>query len=114
VLFDGGDLTLDIRMGVSMAATEPAAFVLATGTLDGQSFEQGDYWKLIYNPTHHHFSRDFAVLFDSPIGNACGLKAAELDPWGDQPPARVHTIACDLTELAERSVSSETFEEIAD
>jgi len=113
VLFDGGDLSLDIRMGESMAATEPAAFVRAAGTLDGQPFEQGDYWKLIYNPTHHHFSRDFAVLFDSPIGDACGLKAAELDPWGDQPPARVHTIACDLAELGERSVSSESFEEIA-
>jgi hypothetical protein len=114
VTFDGGDLSFDVRMGVSMAATEPAAFVSASGTLDGESFAQSDYWKLIYNPTHHHFSRDFAVLFDSPIAGACGLKATDLDPWGDAPPARVHTIDCDLGELSERSVSAEVFEEIED
>ncbi len=111
VVFAGGEVILDVRMGESMAATEPAAFVRAAGSLDGQSFEQEDYWKLIYNPTHHHFSRDFAVLFDSPIGDACGLRATEVDPWGDQPPTRVHTINCKLGEIEERSVTSDTFEE---
>ena len=96
-----------------MAATEPAAFVRASGSLDGQSFEQADYWKLIYNPSHHHFSRDFAVLFDAPIGSACGLKATEVDPWGDAPPAQVHTIDCELGEIDERLLSSESYEEIA-
>ena len=101
----------DLMDLMAPAATEPAAFVRAAGNLDGQSFVQEDYWKLIYNPTHHHFSRDFAVLFDNPIGDACGLKAAEVDPWGDQPPTRVHTITCKLAEIEERSVTLETFEE---
>jgi hypothetical protein len=111
--FDGGNLNLEIRMGESMASTEPAAFVLASGSLDGQSFEQTDYWKLIYNPSHHHFSRNFAVLFDAPIGSVCGLKATEVDPWGDAPPAQVHTIDCELGEIDERALSGESYEEVA-
>ena len=112
VTFTGGEITLDLRMGESMAATEPAAFVRASGTLDGQSFAQEDYWKLIYNPSHHHFSRDFAVLFDAPIGSVCGLKASEVDPWGDPPLAQIHTIHCDLEEIDERSVSAESYQQI--
>ena len=111
VNFVGGDVLLEVRMGESAAATEPAAFVQASGTLDGQSFEQQDYWRLIYNPTHHHFSRDFAVLFDDPIGSACGLKVINVDPWGDPPPVQVHTIDCDLSEIEERGLKSESFAE---
>jgi hypothetical protein len=109
--FEGGDLTLELRMGESVAATEPAAFVRASGTLDGQGFEQDDYWKLIYNPSHHHFSRNFAVLFDAPIGSACGLKVVGVDPWGDPPPAQVHTIDCELGAIEERALNSESFVE---
>ena len=93
-----------------MASTEPAAFVRAEGNLDGTDFLQTDYYKLIYNPEHHHFSRDFAVLFDAPIGEVCGLKVLHLDPWGGEPPTEVHTIECDLGSLGTREVLSETFE----
>ena len=54
------------------------------------------------------------MFFDAPIAGACGLKATDPDPWGDAPPARVHTIDCDLSERSERSVSAEVFEEIED
>ncbi len=110
--FDGGDIVLDVRMGESMASTEPAAFVRASGVLDGQSFDQDDYWKLIYNPSHHHFSRDFAVLFDAPIGSVCGLRVVNVDPWGDPPPAQVHTIDCQLGAIEERALTSESYVEI--
>tara|TARA_Y100001968_G_scaffold317764_1_gene347168 strand:+ start:465 stop:1535 length:1071 start_codon:yes stop_codon:yes gene_type:complete len=110
--FNGGELQLDIRMGESAAATEPAAFIRAAGNLDGQDFEQTSYWKLIYNPTHHHFSRDFALLFDSPIGGACGIKAINLDPWGDAPPGQVFTVDCELSNIEERTLNEESFIEL--
>jgi len=110
VLFEGGEVRFDIRMGKSMAATEPAAFVRAEGQLDGTAFEVDDYWRLLYSPTHHHFSRDFGVLFDAPIGAACGLKAANLDPWSDPPDAVIHTIDCEANEVEERAVTSESYE----
>ncbi|MCU0663876.1 MAG: hypothetical protein MUC50_16315 [Myxococcota bacterium] len=112
VSFSGGQAVLDLRLGWSMASTEPGAFVRASGVLDGTSFEQEDYFRLVYNPEHHHFSRDFAVLFDSPIGTACGLRLEYLDPWGDELPTEVHTIACDLANLSARAVTNETFEEV--
>jgi len=56
-----------------MASTEPAMFVAATGTLDGTTFIQTDYWKLVYLPAHHHFVRNFAVLFEGASSGACGL-----------------------------------------
>lgn len=86
---EGGDLTLDVRIGDSFASTEPGAFVAARGTFRGVAFEQKNYFKLIYRPTHHHFERDFAVLFDEPIDGACGLKieAFPADPQGPAPAA---------------------------
>jgi hypothetical protein len=79
----GGSIVLKVRMGDSMASTEPAAFISGSGVLDDKQFSQEDYWKPIYRPEHHHFSRDFAVLFDEPISGACGVRMLKLDPWGD-------------------------------
>jgi hypothetical protein len=110
VTFAGGRVELYVRMGVSMASTEPALFVRSLGTLDTVDFEQQDYYRLIYNPEHHHFSRDFIVLFDQPISSACGLKVLNLDPWNDDPPGRAALVGCDLTEIEERQVSEELFE----
>jgi hypothetical protein len=112
VTFDGGHVVLDLRLGWSMASTEPGAFVLAEGELDDTEFSQDDYFKLVYNPEHHHFSRDFAVLFDAPIQGACGLKLEFLDPWGDEQPTAVHTVDCELSNLEERTVIKDTFEEL--
>ena len=112
VTFEGGSIELYIRMGQSMASTEPAAFVSGSGVLDGTSFSQEEYYKLIYNPEHHHFSRDFIVLFDAPISSACGIKVLNLDPWNDDPPGRVALVDCDLVELEERKVTEELFENL--
>lgn len=110
VAFEGGRVQLDFRMGFSMASTEPGIFWQAAGELDGTGFEQRDYYRLVYNPEHHHFSRDFVVLFDDLIEGACGLKLEHLDPWGDPPPGRVTTVDCDLGEIGERPVESENWE----
>ena len=110
VTFEGGSIELFIRMGASPASTEQALFTAGTGTLDATPFEQSDYYKLIYNPEHHHFSRDFIVLFDAPISGACGIKVQNLDPWNDDPPGRVALVRCDLSEIEERKVTGELFE----
>ena len=70
----------------------------------GVSFIQTDFWRLVYLPGHHHFTRDHALLFDEPIGNACGLK---IENWGKgDPPVTVHTTTCDLSDLEERTLIS--------
>ena len=93
-----GDLVLDVRIGVSPAGTEPAAFVRAAGTFRGQSFEQTDYFRLIYLPGHHHFSRHFAVLFDEPIEGACGLEIADFWTGGETTP-NAYAVDCALARL---------------
>jgi hypothetical protein len=110
VTFEGGSIELFIRMGWSAASTEPALFISGAGTLDTASFSQEDFYKLIYNPEHHHFSRDFIVLFDTPISKACGIKVQALEPWPTDPFGRVALVNCDLSEREERGVTGELFE----
>ena len=87
ITFEGGQAILDVRKlvpeGMS-AGHEPAAFVVASGTLDDAAFSQQDYYRLLYAPNHHHFRRDFAVLFAEPIGSASGLKL--IGESSDPPP----------------------------
>jgi hypothetical protein len=106
--FDDGQLELDVRIGQSFASTEPAAFVRASGTFRGVAFEQTNYWKLVYRPAHHHFERDFAVLFDTPIDGACGLQilAFSADPQGVAPTAA--TVDCALDPIDALEVQSFT------
>jgi hypothetical protein len=106
ITFSGGQLVLELRIGMANAGTEPSSFVLASGTLDGTTFVQRDYWKLVYRPDHHHYYRHFAVLFNAPIAGACGLKAEKV---GDTA-VNVHTINCDLSNLAARAVTAATTE----
>jgi hypothetical protein len=103
-----GRIELDVRIGQSSASTEPAAFVRASGTFRGVSFEQGDYFKLIYRPEHHHFARDFAVLFDEPIDGACGIQILTFsaDPEGAAPTAA--TVDCALDPIDALTVQSFT------
>jgi hypothetical protein len=105
--FSGGQLVLELRIGKSNAGTEPSSFVLASGTLDGTTFTQTDYWKLVYRPDHHHYRRHYAVIFSNPIAGACGLKAEMV---GDTAAVTVHTMGCDLANIAARAVTSSTTE----
>jgi hypothetical protein len=112
IAFAGGQIVLDVRItGRVGGSVMLAAFTSASGTLDGTAFTQSDYWKLVYSADHHHFTRNFAVLFDAPIGDACGLKI--LNFWGNRaaaPLPEVSTIRCDLTTIAARATSSATLE----
>jgi hypothetical protein len=104
-----GTLRLELNIGDSFASTEPGAFVRASGTFRGQAFDQRDYWKLIYNPEHHHFTRDFAVLFDAPIEGVCGIEIAHLEPLEDNLVAdEAFAVDCQLEHLSTLSVTKHT------
>ena len=83
----------------AIGGTEPGALVHAEGELDGVPFSQRDYWKLLYSPLHHHIGFDFAVLFETPIGLACGIKVEA--KYGEPV---LHTVACDLANIEARTV----------
>jgi hypothetical protein len=102
-----GSVTFELRIGESFSSTEPGAFVRARGTFRGTSFEQQDYWKLVYNPAHHHFVRNFAVLFDSPIDGACGIQVTGLEPFDDTgTPNAAAQVDCSLNEGAAIGIES--------
>jgi len=107
VTFEGGEVTFELGITGGVGTEEMlSVFPRASGTLDGTPFSQTDYFKLVYSADHHHFVRNFAVLFDQPIGGACGLKVLEFignDPGSTLP--RASTIDCELTDLEERTVT---------
>jgi predicted small lipoprotein YifL len=109
VVFDGGEITLALILGLNTMATAPGRFTRASGELDGTAFEVDDYFQLVYRPEHHHFVRHFAVVFDEPIGEVCALRVEEVDPWEGDPTAIVSTADCDLVVLEERAVSAESY-----
>ncbi len=109
VVFEGGEVTLELVLGLNTVATAPGRFTRASGELDGQAFEVEDYFRLIYRPEHHHFVRHFALIFDAPIGDACGLRIEEVDPWSGDPTAQVSTVDCALQPLEVRAVSEEEY-----
>lgn len=109
-LEDGAEVHFELRIGQSPASTEPAAFVRAHGEFEGQAFDQRDFFKLVYNPSHHHFERHFAVLFDQPIDGVCGIEIEGLEPWDDYQPDTAHAVACDLGRLRELDVLTHTWE----
>jgi len=101
-------------MGWTPNDTEPALFQGAVGELDGTPFMQHDFYRLIYSAGHHHFVRDFAVLFDEPIGEACGIKVEGFEPFHEFTPTRFSTIRCDLSDIEERAIVHEEFERVKD
>lgn len=104
VTLDKGQIRFELRLGQSFAGTEPGAYVRASGSFEGVAFDQTDYFKLIYHPTHHHFERTFAVLFDEPIAGACGIEVHALERFGDDVPDEAYTLDCELNRLEPLSV----------
>jgi hypothetical protein len=96
-------ICIEFREDGSQPSVEDLGHIQANYWEEGSVQNYSFYFKLIYNPTHHHFDRDFAVLFDSPIGSACGLKFENLGPWGPFP-CRATMVECDLTEIEEREL----------
>jgi len=107
--FEGGTLSLLVQVmregGGITAGTEPSAFPRAEGSLDDTAFDLTDPFLLAYVPDHHHFGRNWLVLFEAPIGEACGLRADLPDEWSAEG-AEVHTVDCGLVDLEERAVSA--------
>lgn len=108
--FEGGEIVLDYRIGVSFTVTQPALFERAEGTLDGTEWVQEDYWRLLYHPGHHHLTRNAIVLFAEPIGEWCGIEILHFDPWDDPPPTEINLLACDLTTREARAVTASEYE----
>ncbi len=109
---DGSSVDFHLRIGQSLASTEPGAFVRAVGTFAGVSFDQQDYFRLVYRPEHHHFVRNFVVLFAAPIQGACGIEVSNVEPfWGPSDSAVAYTVDCDLNRLDELTISSVTVPE---
>ena len=109
VQLDTGEMQLDLRIGELLSGTERAAFVHATGTFMEELVDQDDYFKLVYSPAHHHFVRDFAVLFDAPIDGVCGVAIMGLEPKDpveirDSQPDQAFTVDCELNPLQELTV----------
>ena len=107
VEFDGGTIELELYLGTDVVITAPAMLTHATGTLDGTAFDITDYFQLVYRPDHHHFGRHFAVLFDAPIGDACGLLIEDVDGQAGTTTAVVSTADCALTALETRATTAE-------
>ena len=107
VTFQGGEVTFELGITGGVGTEEMlSVFPRASGTLDGTPFSQSDYFKLVYSADHHHFVRNFAVLFDQPIGGACGLKVLDVIAHTPTSPLpRASTIDCELTDLEERTVT---------
>jgi hypothetical protein len=109
VVFSGGDIELHLHLGRNTILTGPAVVASAMGTLDGAPFTVNDFYRLLYRPDHHHFGRHFAVLFDAPVGDVCGLRVEAVDTQPDTVTAVVHTVRCDLSTIEARTVASESF-----
>lgn len=105
--FEGGELRLELSIGTDNIMTAPSQLLRASGSIDGASFDISDYFRLIYRPGHHHYSRDFAVLLDAPVGDVCAILVEEVDGQPGTDTAVVHVADCALSPLAERAVSAE-------
>ena len=65
---------------------------------------------MIYNPEHHHFTRDYAVLFDTPISGACGLMATRMEAYEPTGNEELHTIDCALNAIDKKEITSIEFD----
>ena len=105
--FEGGWIDVELRIGQSFLATQPAVFVGGEGELDGAPFVQRDYFEALYNPEHHHFSRDFVLWID---GEDRGVLVEHADPFFDAPAVAVSVIDHDFAVVESRAVTDETYE----
>lgn len=108
--FEGGEITLTLRLGDNISSTAPGAFTEARGSFDGVDFTVTDTFQLIYRPGHHHFERHFAVIFDEPVGEVCALRVEAVDPWAEEPSATVSTADCALGVTGTRAVTAQSAE----
>ena len=70
------DLYLEVSEVGGVWIDAPRVLYRVVGELDGVAFEQVDYFRMGYAYTAHGLDREVLVMFDDPIGDACGL-------WGE-------------------------------
>jgi hypothetical protein len=102
VHFDRGEMTVTtVVAGGGGGSVSAAILARAGGNLDGTSFEQADYFRLAHRPDHHNLGGGYLVLFERPIGQACGIEAyvpsRDGSYWVDAPAAWL--VGCDLSRL---------------
>jgi hypothetical protein len=101
--FDRGSLTVeaDVYSEVAFGGHAPAILRRVHGELDGVPIDQNDYDRLSHLPAHHNWGGSFLVMFEEPIGQACGIKLDVPSIDGGGPSLGAWTVDCDLAPLAE-------------
>lgn len=73
VELEGGDvLDLEERFLDLTAGSGPASLAGAVVTLDGQTQEVRDYWRLVYAAQHHNEDVEYLVALDPPLATPAG------------------------------------------
>jgi hypothetical protein len=89
----------------------PRVFTRAAGVHAGQEFEQDDYFKLVHAPDGPHGNwNNFAVLFDEPIEDACGVAFTHLGPDHPELSRSGSLVDCDLAEIRPIQILDATLE----
>ena len=110
--FDGGDnITFEYRGIAGSVTTGPSGGFVVTGSIGGVELSIDEFYRIYYSPSHHHFSGNskYAVLFDSEINGACGLRLS-----GPQDTATAALVDCDLNDVQALTISDSAFEVFAD
>jgi hypothetical protein len=101
-----GSVTMSVRVvGMGIAGGAPYGLLRsASGSLDGQSFVQSDYFDLVYIGGHHGWTHRFLVRLEEPIGATCGF-SIEVDTYPD-PGGTLTLLDCTLAPAGDLSLSS--------
>jgi hypothetical protein len=101
--FDRGSLTVEahIYWEVPSGGQAPAILRRGHGELDGVPFGQRDYDRLSHLPAHHNWGGSFLVMFDQPIGSACGIQLDVPSVDGGGPLLGAWTVDCHLAPIEE-------------
>lgn len=102
--FTGGTLKVDQYHWAGAVGAGFAAPVRVRGALDGTTFDLSSYTQLTLSFGHHAFSRGLRVMFDAPIGGACGLEVEEIAEGAS---TEVHLLDCAGVRLSSRARTAE-------
>lgn len=102
--FTGGTLKIDQYHWAGSVGAGFAAPVRVRGALDGTTFDLSSYAQLTLSFGHHAFSRGLRLMFDAPIGGACGLEVEEIAEGAS---VEVHLLDCAGVRLSSRARTAE-------
>jgi hypothetical protein len=109
--FDRGEIVVRAKNPSSPWSFQGTLTEIA-GELDGETFSQTSYWKTLVRLSYPYSSeRDYLVLFDAPVGDACGIEVRRAYPSTYASNTTVSVIDC-TGELETRQVFGNDFERI--